>query len=152
MLLAFLIGLVSGSRSLTAPAIVACAAHWNWLPLGGTPLSALASIAAVAVLTLLALVELIVDKLPGTPPRTAPPALIARIVMGALSGAAIAASHGHSIALGAALGGTGGIAGAYAGYEIRSRLVKTLRVPDLPVALLEDAVAIAAGILLVTPR
>ncbi len=39
LLLAFLIGVVAGLRSLTAPAVVAWAAHRNWLNLHDTPLS-----------------------------------------------------------------------------------------------------------------
>jgi uncharacterized membrane protein len=42
----------------------------------------------VIVFTLLALAELISDKLPKTPSRTASPGLIARIVLGKLWGAA----------------------------------------------------------------
>ena len=48
------------------------------------------------------------------------------------------------------LGAVGGVAGAFAGYEVRTRLVKALKVPDLVIALLEDAVAIAGGLFIVT--
>jgi uncharacterized membrane protein len=108
------------------------------------------STAAVAVFTLLAAVELVADQLPSTPSRTAPPGLIARIVLGALSGAAIAASGAQSIAIGAVLGAVGGVAGAFGGYQIRARLVKALKVPDFVIACLEDAVAIGAGLFLVS--
>src|SRR5690348_963313 len=101
LLLAFLIGVVSGLRSLTAPAVVAWAAHLGWIHLDRTILQFMGSTAAVAVFTLLAVVELVADQLPSTPSRTAPPGLIARIVLGALSGAAIAASGAQSIAIGA---------------------------------------------------
>ena len=43
-------------------------------------------------------------KLPSAPSRTAPPGLIARIVLGALCGAALAAAGTQSIAIGAVLG------------------------------------------------
>jgi uncharacterized membrane protein len=55
LLLAFLIGVVSGLRSLTAPAVVARGAHRNWLNLHNTPLSFMASTAAVVIFTLLAM-------------------------------------------------------------------------------------------------
>ena len=42
-------------------------------------------------------------------------------------------------------GGLGAIAGAFAGYHLRRKLSGNM--PNLPVALLEDAVAIGAGIL-----
>ena len=54
--------------------------------------------------TLLAVVELIADKLPKTPPRTAPPGLIARIVFGGLCGVALAISAGGSLIIAAIVG------------------------------------------------
>ena len=73
ILLAFLIGVVSGLRSLTAPAAVAWAAHLGWIKLGGRLLAFMGSTAAVAIFTLAALGELVADKLPSTPSRTAHP-------------------------------------------------------------------------------
>jgi uncharacterized membrane protein len=150
LLLAFLIGVVSGLRSLTAPAVVAWAAHRGWINLAHTPFHFLGSTAAVVAFALLAVVELVADQLPSTPSRTKPPGLIARIVLGALSGAAIAVSGAQSIAIGAVLGAAGGVAGAFGGYQVRTRLVKALKVPDLVIAILEDAVAIGAGLFLVS--
>lgn len=150
LLLAFLIGVVSGLRSLTAPAVVAWGAHQNWLNLHNTALSFMASTAAVVIFTLLALVELTADKLPSTASRLKPPGLIARIVFGGLSGASVAVSGAQSMMLGAVLGVVGGVAGAFAGHEVRTRLVKALKVPDLVIALLEDAVAIGGGLFIVS--
>jgi uncharacterized membrane protein len=53
-------------------------------------------------------------------------------------------------ALGAVFGAVGGIAGAFAGYEVRMHLVRALQVPDLIIAFLEDAVAIVGGLLIVS--
>ena len=117
LLLAFLIGVIAGLRSLTAPAAVAWGAGRHWLNLQGTPFAFMGSTAAVAVFTLLAIGELIADKLPSTPNRTSVPGLGTRVVMGALSGAAIASAGGQSFVLGAVLGAAGGIAGTYAGYR-----------------------------------
>jgi uncharacterized membrane protein len=150
LVLAFFIGVVAGLRSLTAPAVVAWAAHRNWLNLHNTPLSFIGSIAAVVIFTLLAAVELVADQLPSTPSRLKPPGIIARIILGGLSGTSVAVAGAQSIALGAVLGAVGGIAGAFAGYEVRTRLVKTLKVLDLVIALSEDAVAIAGGVLIVS--
>src|ERR1700719_2413427 len=119
-LLAFLFGVIAGLRSLTAPAVVAWAAHRDWLNLHNSPLSFMGSTAAVIVFTLLALGELVADQLPSTPSRTDPPGLIARILLGGLSGAAVAASGSQSMALGAAVGVAGGIAGAFGGYQVRT--------------------------------
>jgi uncharacterized membrane protein len=150
LLLAFLIGVVSGLRSLTAPAVVSWAAHRGWIHLNPARLHFLGSTAAVVVFALFAVVELVADQLPSAPSRTAPPGLIARIVLGALSGAAIAASGTQAITIGALLGAAGGVAGAFGGYQVRTRLVKALNVPDFVIATLEDAVAIGAGLFIVS--
>jgi uncharacterized membrane protein len=149
LLLALLIGVVAGVRSLTAPAVVSWAGHRNWLNLHNTPLSFIGSTGAVVIFVLLAIVELVADQLPSTPSRLQPPGLIARIILGGLSGAGVAVAGAQSIALGAILGAAGAIAGAFVGYEVRTRLVRALKVPDLVVALLEDAVAIGGGLLIV---
>src|SRR6185503_19058588 len=89
-LLALLIGVVAGLRAMTAPALVAWAAHLGWLDLSGTWLAFLGNVWARWILTLAALGELVTDQLPSTPSRTVPVQFGARIVMGAFSGAAIA--------------------------------------------------------------
>jgi uncharacterized membrane protein len=150
LLLAFLIGVVSGLRSLTAPAAVAWAAHRGWINLNHTPFQFMGSTAAVVIFTLFAVVELIADKLPSSPNRTAPPGLIARLFLGALCGEAIALAGADSMVIGAVLGALGGIAGAFGGYQARTRLVKALKVPDFVIATLEDALAIGAGLFLVS--
>ena len=108
------------------------------------------SIVAVVVFTVGALVELVFDKLPSTPSRTRGAGLIARIVFGGVTGAAVALSGSQSMALGAFLGAAGGIAGAFGGYQVRTRLVRLLNVPDVVVACLEDALAIGGGLFIVS--
>ncbi len=150
LFLAFAIGIVSGMRSLTAPAVAAWAARLNWLNLAGTRLAFMGSTAAVAIFTLLAIVELIADKLPSTPSRTAAVGLTARFLCGALAGACVGVSAGQSPAYGSILGAAGGVAGAFAGYQWRTGLVRALKVPDFVIALLEDVIAIAAGLFIVS--
>lgn len=150
LLLAFSIGAVGGLRSLTAPAVVAWAACRHWIKLSNTHLHFLGSTAAVVIFTLLAVLELVADKLPSAPSRTQPPGLIARLVLGALCGAAITLAGAQSIAAGAVLGAAGGVAGAFGGYQVRTRLVKALKVPDFVIAIMEDAVAIGAAFFLVS--
>ena len=150
LLFAFLIGFFAGLRALTAPAATAWAVHLGWLNLG-SPLSLIGSLPSVAIFTLLAVLELVADKLPRTPSRTAPPGLIARIIMGGLTGACVAAGGGEGALLGAVLGVAGGVAGCFAGYKARTGVVKALGTPDTYVALLEDLVAIA-GCLWVVSR
>jgi uncharacterized membrane protein len=151
-LLALAIGFVAGLRSLTAPAAVSWAARLGWLDLHGSPLAFMGSTAAVAILSFLALAEYVADKLPQTPNRTSPGPLIARIVMGGLSAACLGVAAGSSVFLAAALGGIGGVIGAFAGYELRRRLVRGLKVKDVVIAVLEDLVAIGLAYLIVSPQ
>ena len=95
LLFAFLIGVFAGLRSLTPPAAVAWAVHLGWLTIV-RPLSFIGSLPAVIILSLLAITELILDKLPNTPNRTAPPGLIARIVTGGFTAACVSLGGGQS--------------------------------------------------------
>lgn len=149
LFLAFLIGLFGGLRSLTAPAATAWAVYLGWLKLE-RPLALIGSLPAVAIFTLLAIVELVADKLPQTPSRTAPLGLIARIVMGGLTGACVAAAGGQGIFLGAVLGAVGGVAGCFIGYKARTGLVKALGTRDLNIALVEDLIALAGSVWVVS--
>src|ERR1700730_12833342 len=97
LLFCFALGCVAGLRSLTAPAAVCWGAHLGWLHFAGSRLAFIDRAATLIVFTLLALVELINDKLPRTPARTAVPGLIARVVMGACCGTALAISTAGSL-------------------------------------------------------
>jgi len=148
-MLSFLIGLFAGLRSLTAPAVIASAAHLGRLHLRG-PLAWIGSTAAVVILTVLAILELVADKLPGTPSRTAAPGLVARIATGALAGACIGDAAGWSAAAGALLGIIGALVGSFGGYQARTGLVRALGEPDTTIAVLEDAVTIAGSLWVVS--
>jgi uncharacterized membrane protein len=148
--LALGIGIVAGLRSLTAPAVVAWGAHLGWLNLHGSPLAFMGSTTVVAVFSLLAIGELIADKLPMIPKRTAPAPLTARIITGGLCGACLCAAAGKSLLAGTLLGGIGCIVGALVGYNIRRRLVNTFHINDLVVAVCEDVVAVGLALFLVS--
>jgi uncharacterized membrane protein len=147
--LAFLIGVAAGLRAMTAPAAVCWAARLGWLKLQGTPLAFLGHAVTPWIFTIAAIGELINDKLPKTPSRKVPPQFIARIVMGALCGAAIGATAG-ALAGGLIVGAIGAVAGTLGGAELRGRLVRASGGKDLPIALLEDAIAIALSFWVVT--
>jgi uncharacterized membrane protein len=142
------LGIGAGLRSLTAPAVVAWGAHLGWLNLHGSPLSFMESTTAVAILSVLAIGELIADKLPMIPKRTAPAPLIGRIVTGSLCGACLCAPTGASLLAGTLLGGIGSVVGAFVGYGIRRHL--DLHVKDLVVAVSEDLVAVGMALFLVS--
>lgn len=144
------IGVIAGLRSFTAPAAVCWAAHLGWIDLHYSRLAFMATTAAVIVATLLAIGELVMDKLPSTPNRTSAGPLVGRLVMGALCGAAIGIATDQSGVVSTCLGAAGALIGTFGGYQIRHRLVAGLKVKDLVVALAEDVVAIGGAFLLVS--
>jgi len=144
------IGIVAGLRALTAPAAVSWAARLGWLNPHDSLLSFMGSAVAVAIFSLGAIAEYVNDKLPKTPSRTAPSQLIARILMGGLSGACLCASAGQSLIAGALLGGIGSLIGTFGGYQARTRLTRGLKVKDIFIAVLEDLVAIGFAFFLVS--
>ena len=146
LLLAILIGIIAGLRSMTAPAVISGAARLGWIHLDSTWLAFLGYSWTPWILSVAALGELIVDKLPSTPSRKAPPSFIFRIVSGAFSGAAIGVSRG-SLLLGIVGGAIGAVIGTLGGAAARSALAKIIG-KDLPAALLEDAVAVIGAILI----
>jgi uncharacterized membrane protein len=148
--LALGLGIVAGLRSLTAPAVTAWAAYLGWLDLQGSRVAFMASTVALVVFSLLAIGELIGDKLPQIPRRTAIAPLLARIFSGALCGACLGAAAHQTLLPAGLLGGAGGIIGAFAGYEIRRRLVSELHLRDFVVAVCEDLIAIGLAFFIVS--
>jgi uncharacterized membrane protein len=147
LLMALLIGVVGGLRTFTAPAAVSWAAHLGWLPVGGTFLAFMGYAWTPWILTVLALVELVIDQLPSAPSRKAPGGFGARIVSGALSGAVIAAPVGWLV-VGGIAGIVGAVIGTLAGYAARAKLATAFG-KDMPAAFIEDAVAILAAVVIV---
>src|SRR3954467_10451267 len=119
-ILALLIGIIAGLRALTPVAAVSWAAHLGWLQLQGSWLAFLGAGITPYVATVLALGELLTDKLPITPSRKAPMGFGARIFTGALCGAALATSSGAS-SVGAVLGAVGAVIGTLGGAALRAR-------------------------------
>ena len=150
---ALAIGFAAGLRALTPPAVVAWAAHLGWMNLNGSPFAFMGSTITVVIFSLLAVFELIGDLRPSTPKRTAPMPLIARILMGSLCGACVYwVGSNQGWMLGAILGAVGGVIGAFAGYEIRRKVVAALNIKDVFVALLEDLVTIGLACFFARPQ
>ena len=144
--LALLIGLVAGLRALTAPAVVSWAAFLGWIDLDNRWLHWVGHPVTVAVLTVLALTELVTDQLPKTPSRKTPPQFGTRLITGGFAGAVLGAGFHYTwSSLGA--GVVGAVLGTLGGYELRRRLVAATGGRDLPIALLEDLIAVGGGFL-----
>lgn len=144
---AVVIGVVAGSRAMTAPAAVSWAAALGVLHLSDTWLAFLGFHWTPWILSAFAVGELITDQLPSTPSRTVPVQFGTRIVTGALSGAAVGTLAG-SWPVGAVLGATGAVIGTLAGRAARGKLAAAFG-RDLPAALLEDLFAVGVAALTV---
>jgi uncharacterized membrane protein len=70
--------------------------------------------------------------------------------MGALCGAAFSVPDSVSIGVCCLAGGLGGLIGAFAGYTARHCATAEGRLSDMPVALVEDVIAIGGGLFLVS--
>jgi uncharacterized membrane protein len=150
LLLALLIGVVCGLRSMTGPAVVCWGAHLGWLNLEKSHLVIFTSFLALIVFTLLAIGELVADKTPKIPARITAVPLTARIIFGALCGAALAIAGAASVGMGLFLGALGALVGAYGGYNVRRSVTAGGKLPDLVIALVEDLIAVGGGIFLVS--
>jgi uncharacterized membrane protein len=138
-----LLGLVTGMRTFTPMAVLCWFAYFGKLTVEDTWASWTAKLVTAIIFTVLALGELIGDKLPKTPARTAPALLIARLVLGGLIGAIAAAGLDGS---GVILSVLGVAVGTFGGFLIRREIVQRLGCKDWPVALLEDVSAILCAV------
>jgi uncharacterized membrane protein len=121
----FAVGAASGLRTMAGPTAVTGRAGWG------------------RIMPLLALGEMVVDKLPATPSRTIPVALVARMAGGALAGRSVAAAGGRNLIVGTLAGIAGAVGAAYVGEAYRR--IASRYVPEFVCALLEDGVAIAVA-------
>lgn len=144
-LTALLIGIVAGLRAMTAPAAVSWAAWLGWIDLSQSVLAFMGYSWTPWIFSLLAIAELVNDKLPNTPSRKVPPQFAARVIMGGLAGASLGAAGGMLI-VGLIAGVAGAVIGTYGGAALRGRLAGMFG-GDLPAALTEDAVAVVGGFL-----
>jgi len=135
---------------MTAPAVVSWAARLKWINLEPTWMAFMGYAAAPYIWSVLAVGELVADKLPKTPSRKTPGPFALRIISGAFCGAALSAAGNQSMAGGALLGALGAAVGTLGGYALRTRSVQALQVPDFVVALCEDVIAVGGGFFLVS--
>ena len=145
-LAAFLIGVVAGLRSMTSPAAVSWAARLGWIHLSNTWLAFLGSAVTPYIVSVLAIGELVTDKLPKTASRKALVPFAGRILSGALCGAALGVTADALLA-GLASGVLGAVVGTLGGYQFRVSLARAAG-KDFPIALLEDAIAVISAVII----
>ncbi|MGC2299751.1 MAG: DUF4126 family protein [Acidobacteriaceae bacterium] len=144
LLCAFLVGLVAGLRCMMAPAIVSWSARLGVLNVGQTIMALMNYRITAVIFTVLALAELINDKLPRAGSRKRPLPFTMRILSGSLVGATVGASGGQLTA-GLICGAIGAVAGTLGGAWTRAKLAAAFG-RDFPAAILEDIAAIAIAI------
>jgi uncharacterized membrane protein len=137
-----LLGFATGLRSMTPMAVLCWFAYCGRLPVADTWAGWTARLVVGILFTVLALGELVADKLPNTPNRTAPVGLGARLALGGLVGAILAASLHGSLVECVLLGAVGAVAGTFVGFLLRRGIVRNLGCADWPVALVEDLTTI----------
>jgi uncharacterized membrane protein len=127
------LGAVTGTRTFLAPAALALRGR-------------LGKVAKFAVPPLAA-GELIGDKLPSAPPRSAGPGLVGRVASGAFSGRVSDGSRGLRIGAAFALATT------YPSQALRAQIVKRTPIPDIACAVPEDIIGVGvAALASVEPR
>jgi uncharacterized membrane protein len=146
MLAVPLLGLTTGLRCMTPIAVLCWFARLGYLPVQGTWAAWTASSISVGVFTLFALGELVGDKLPKTPNRTAPFPFGSRLVFGGLVGAIAATAMRGSGVEGVLLGMAGAALGTFAGFMFRRELVAKIGCPDWMVAVAEDLFTVICAV------
>jgi uncharacterized membrane protein len=126
LLLALVIGFVSGLRTFTSLAAIFLVRGGVWGYVFGV----------------CAIGEYVVDALPSTPSRTRIPSVIVRCISGGVAGWLIASTFG------AIAGVIGALAGTYGGHTARTAAIA--RIGALPAAIFEDIVAIVLAAIVVT--
>jgi uncharacterized membrane protein len=132
LLLAFLLGAVSGMRTFTGPAVL-------WIMRHGGPWA--------YVLGAAALFEYFFDVNPKAPPRTCTSNVTGRVLSGLFVGWWAGVAAGVSPVSTTIAAVIGAILSTYASYALRKRCIVAFG--NVPSGLLEDAVAIAASVAIV---
>ncbi len=140
------LGAIGGLRSMSAPAVVSRAVATGRLDnVEDTPFQMLGSRPVSTTLRVLQFGELLGDKLPMTPSRTAALPLLGRMASGAIAGTTLFASENRSSVLGGIIGAGAAVTSAFAGERLRALVAEKTGVPDPLLALLEDAVVLICG-------
>jgi uncharacterized membrane protein len=139
-------GIIAGMRSMSAPALVSnYLADKQSFEIENSAFRFLASQKTANVLTVLAIGEIIADKLPLVPDRISPVPLIGRGISGAICGAALCIAEDERPEIGVLTGLTGAIISTYGFYYLRHKLSEDAGIPDLLLGLAEDALVVKGG-------
>lgn len=147
---ALTMGAIAGMRSLTAPALLSLAESRQKMPahdpIEQSFVEKLASPRVTTALGVMALGEMVVDKLPMTPSRTQLPSVVFRTLSGAVVGSVLFDAEEQNPLAGAAVGAVGALAATFGLYHLRKATGEKLKVADPLLGMAEDALAIGSGL------
>lgn len=142
MLYSFLIGLVGGQRAMTPLAAISMAAAGGELPTNTGAPRVIAHSLVAAGTSILAIAEMLGDKLPAAPDRIVPIGLTARFITSAIAGASLAPRRQRW--LGAAVGGSTAVVASYPGW--RARMATIPDYGQTRTGLVEDALVVLGAV------
>jgi uncharacterized membrane protein len=141
-----LLGLTTGLRSMTPIAVMCWFAYLGYLPVQGTWAAWTAWLWVAIAWTVLALAELVADKMPWIPARISKGPLLWRLVLGGLAGAIAATAMAGPGIEGVLLALIGTLLGAFGGYMVRRDVVEKSGIKDWQYAVGEDLFTILAAV------
>jgi uncharacterized membrane protein len=133
---------VAGLRSMAAPALLARAVQRG--DLNAPNLPALGYKDVSKLLSFLSFGEMVADKTHLVLARTSAPALLSRLLSGAVAGSVLFADEGRRGNSGAILGALSAFAAAYAGEKLRAMGAQR-GIPDPILGILEDRFVLTLG-------
>lgn len=142
----FNLGVMAGIRSNSSPATASHILSQQYShELAKSPLKFMQSPVVSNVLKVLAIGELIGDKLPSAGDRIVPLSIIFRSSAGALAGASIYKANGDNAFKGALLGAVAAFGSTFASFYMRKSVVKTTGLYDPIAGIIEDAIVLGGA-------
>jgi uncharacterized membrane protein len=145
------LGVLAGMRTTSAPAIAShILSHHHSRLLSKSPLKFMQNDKVAIALKVLAVGELVGDKMPNAPNRIKPAGLIFRCIAGSLAGASIFEASGNNAFAGAVVGSVTAFGATFGSFFLRKNIVLKLSLFDPVIGAIEDALVVGAGIGLTT--
>jgi uncharacterized membrane protein len=141
------LGLIAGMRTFMVPAVLShMYSRHPSQNIESSPIKFIQTIPASNVCKVLAVGELIGDKLPTAPNRTGWPGLTGRILSGAFGGATLYRADGKNVFWGGVIGGTAALASTFGCFFLRTAIDSKKFVPNAVVGACEDVIAVSIGV------
>jgi uncharacterized membrane protein len=140
------LGGLAGVRSMLTPAVLGRALQASAGRTGPGPrLSPRASTWLARAASTASFIELVVDKLPHVPARTAPLPMLGRVLSGGAAGFVTGAERRRNIALWTALGAASALVAAGSSYRLRRYAIQRAGLSSATSGMLEDTLALLAA-------